>query len=148
MSERSRTVDRLTESKWMKDCKFGCKGKCVSGATSCFTLGQAIKRLAAYEDTGLEPSEISEREEMFVAYRHICGGKSPEEAQSNFEELSAYRTAEEQRNKGCDFCNGHEHYHFYAGYSQQLDVVDKFVEREIEEINFCPICGRALKGGE
>ena len=52
-----------------------------------------------------------------------------------------------ERSRGCEFCKGHERYPFYAGYSKQYDV-DKFDEREIEEINFCPNCGRELKGGE
>jgi hypothetical protein len=38
-----------------------------------------VKRLAEYEDTGLTSEEIKAHEEMFTAYRHICGGRSPEE---------------------------------------------------------------------
>ncbi len=38
-----------------------------------------VIKLAAYEDTGLTPEEINEHEEIFEAYRHVCGGKSPEE---------------------------------------------------------------------
>ena len=60
--------------------------------------------------------------------------------------LSEFEDTEEQRNEGCEFCKNHEHYSFYAGYSQQLDV-DKFDEKEIEEINFCPNCGKPLKDG-
>lgn len=40
---------------------------------------EIIIRLAAYEDTNLMPEEIAEHEEMFQAYRHVCGGKSPDE---------------------------------------------------------------------
>ena len=40
---------------------------------------KACDRLAAYEDTGLTPEEIKDHEEIFKAYRHVCGGKSPEE---------------------------------------------------------------------
>ena len=58
--------------------------------------------------------------------------------------LAEFEDAEEVKNKGCDFCNSHEHYLFYAGYSQQLDF-DKFDERETEEVNFCPVCGKPLK---
>lgn len=35
--------------------------------------------LFAYEDTGLTPEEITDHEEIFKAYRSVCGGKSPEE---------------------------------------------------------------------
>lgn len=38
-----------------------------------------IDRLAAFEDIGLMPEEIKANLEMFVAYRHVCGGHSPEE---------------------------------------------------------------------
>lgn len=61
----------------------------------------------------------------------------------------------------CDFCcyldvessNGKlksypkKDYNFYAGYSKQLDV-DKFDEYETENIDYCPKCGRKLKGDE
>lgn len=39
----------------------------------------AIDLLAHYENTGLYWHEIKDHEEMFKSYRHICGGKSPEE---------------------------------------------------------------------
>ncbi len=38
-----------------------------------------ISELYAYRNTGLTPGEIKDHEEMFAAYRHVCGGKSPEE---------------------------------------------------------------------
>lgn len=44
-------------------------------------------KLKAYEDTGLSPAEIIEHEEMFKSYRHICGGKSPEEIQAMLTKL-------------------------------------------------------------
>lgn len=37
------------------------------------------KRLFDYERTGLTPSEVADNEEMFKAYRHVCGGMPPEE---------------------------------------------------------------------
>jgi hypothetical protein len=40
---------------------------------------EIVKRLAEYEDTGLTSEEIKAHEEMFTAYRHICGGRSPKE---------------------------------------------------------------------
>lgn len=48
-------------------------------------------RLAAYEDVGLEPEEIKDHEEMFAAYRHVCGGKSPEEIVHALELMEAER---------------------------------------------------------
>lgn len=67
--------------------------------------------------------------------------------------------ADLNNNKGCKFCTisdcdidgsvtyGREedNYILYAGYSKQYDV-DKFDEFETEEIKFCPMCGRKLKG--
>ena len=61
--------------------------------------------------------------------------------------------------KHCDFCcylnfedsNGamksypKEDYIFYAGYSKQFDV-DMIDEFETENIKYCPMCGRQLKG--
>lgn len=49
------------------------------------------ENLAAYEDTGFMPEEIADHEEMFKAYRHVCGGKSPEEIKIMQEQLTAYK---------------------------------------------------------
>lgn len=35
--------------------------------------------LKAFKYTKLTPEEIKDHKEMFEAYRHVCGGKSPEE---------------------------------------------------------------------
>lgn len=61
----------------------------------------------------------------------------------------------EERSKGCEFCCYQEYpdrtlypkdgYQFYAGYWKQFDV-DEFDEYEIDNIDFCPMCGRPLKG--
>lgn len=56
---------------------------------------------------------------------------------------------------GCDFCCEHvgdefypkKGFLFHAGFWRQLDV-DVFDEYETEEINFCPVCGRDMRGGE
>lgn len=53
--------------------------------------GDVVDRLAAYEDMGLEPEEIKDHEEMFAAYRHVCGGKSPEEIVHALELMEAER---------------------------------------------------------
>lgn len=47
----------------------------------------AIEKLAAYEDTGFEPEEVKTNEEMFKAYRHVCGGRPPEEIKKALELL-------------------------------------------------------------
>jgi hypothetical protein len=45
-----------------------------------------IKRqLEQYKATGLTPEEIKDHEEMFKAYRHVCGGMSPEEVKNRIE---------------------------------------------------------------
>ena len=44
--------------------------------------GPWVDRLAAYEDTGLEPDDITANMEMFAAYRHVCGGRPPEEIEA------------------------------------------------------------------
>lgn len=38
-----------------------------------------LDKLSKYEDTGLEPEEIGTDEELFKSYRHVCGGRRPEE---------------------------------------------------------------------
>lgn len=45
-------------------------------------IEKALLELKAYRDTGLTPEEIKDHEEMFKAYRHVCGGKSPEEIET------------------------------------------------------------------
>lgn len=45
--------------------------------------------LHAYRNTRLTPEEIKDHEEMFKAYRHICGGRSPEEIKRALELLDA-----------------------------------------------------------
>lgn len=50
----------------------------------------------------------------------------------------------------CSFCQDHEGtprqgYMFYAGYAKQLKE-DEFDEHETEDINYCPLCGRKLRG--
>lgn len=40
--------------------------------------GDSVDRLAAYENTGLEPQEIKQIVELFHFYRHICGETPPD----------------------------------------------------------------------
>jgi len=46
-------------------------------------------QLNEYRHTSLTPEKIKDHEEMFKAYRHICGGKSPEEIKRALELLDA-----------------------------------------------------------
>jgi hypothetical protein len=71
------------------------------GVYSKDVLEEMVERLAEYEDTGLTPDEIIEHEEMFKAYRHVCGGKSPEE----IERLQAEnRRLKKSVDNQCDDC--------------------------------------------
>lgn len=45
-------------------------------------IPKMLYRLAEYESAGLSPAEITDHEEMFKAYRHACGGLSPEEVKT------------------------------------------------------------------
>ncbi len=42
-------------------------------------IANQLKEYQRYRDTGLTPEEITDHEEILKAYRHVCGGKSPEE---------------------------------------------------------------------
>ena len=81
-------MDRLTEQGHIyRDYEFMEDG-----------MAPYISRLAAYEDTGLTPDEVKDHEEMFKAYRHVCGGKSPEEIQQMItEQANAPLTPDELR---------------------------------------------------
>jgi hypothetical protein len=69
-------MNRLTE--WDKTHKHGQLVK-----------GDGYTRLAEYEDTGLTPEGIKDHEEIFSSYRHICGGRSPEDIKKALELLDA-----------------------------------------------------------
>jgi hypothetical protein len=73
-------MDRLT--KRIGEHVYYTKGKyeeTIPAECESWDVRTILQRLAEYEDTGLTPEEIAEHEEMFKAYRHVCGGKSPEE---------------------------------------------------------------------
>jgi hypothetical protein len=55
--------------------------------------GPVIESLAAYEDTEMSPQEVKDSLEMFKAYRHVCGGKSPEEVKAIIERNSILQKA-------------------------------------------------------
>lgn len=48
-----------------------------------------LARLENYEDTKLTPEEVKTNEEVYEAYRHVCGGKSPETIKKALELLYA-----------------------------------------------------------
>jgi hypothetical protein len=74
-------VNKNKEIDWTKKmCSWACNEK--------FKVDAELKE---YHDTGLTPEEIKEHEEMFTAYRHVCGGKSPEEIEDQERVLTAYR---------------------------------------------------------
>ena len=63
----------------------------MQGLNTHAEVDEVLNRLAAYKDIGLEPEEIKDHEEMFAAYRHVCGGKSPEEIVHALELMEAER---------------------------------------------------------
>ena len=60
--------------------------------------------------------------------------------------LTALREkAEREKAKGCEFCElTDDGYFYYAGYSKQV-AVDAFDENEVDNINYCPMCGKRLE---
>ena len=50
-------------------------------------IAKSMQKLAEYEDIGLKPEEIKTNEEIFKAYRHVCGGRPPEEIKKALELL-------------------------------------------------------------
>lgn len=68
-----------------------CKHNCCDGKNCVSWLSEKFQELQAFEDTNLTPDEITEHEEMFKAYRHVCGGKSPDEIAAMQAELAQYK---------------------------------------------------------
>lgn len=94
-------MERLTE--WGKDKKYAHYPRCFEeceglGCTKSFCEHnvQVCNRLAAYEDTGLEPEEIKANMEMFAAYRHVCGGLSPEKVEAALRRMAENDKAREE----------------------------------------------------
>ena len=57
----------------------------VQGLSDDVCVGCALYEWVGYRAIGT-PEEIADHEEMFKAYRYVCGGKSPEEVQQIFAE--------------------------------------------------------------
>lgn len=79
-------MERLTK----RDTKDGLAYTEIALNTSCIYddvkqrfhachTGFIADRLAAYEDTGLDPEQILQNEELFKAYHHVYGGRHPHE---------------------------------------------------------------------
>jgi hypothetical protein len=73
-------MERLTH--WNKE-------KCLYEAFDGDSHQLAIDVLAHYENTNLAWHEITDHEKMFKSYRHICGGRSPEDIKKALELLDA-----------------------------------------------------------
>lgn len=59
-------------------------------------IEEVYQKLQDYEDTGLTPEEIMEHEEIFKAYRNVCGGLSPalvEEVERQEKEIATLKRA-------------------------------------------------------
>ena len=128
-------MEKLTPNCSKHYCRRNVKCLHVTDRT-CLYL-RLIDSLAAYEDTNLTPAEMTDHEEMFKAYRHICGGKSPEE-------ISETIKAKEER-RPCEFCEGYGKRYgpaFRVEYFKQT-AADDGIDIDIDAL-FCPHCGRKL----
>ncbi len=76
----------LIESCGESSCLEICEDYVYNDCIDC-PVQKCMSKLAAYEDTGLEPEEVKTNEEMFKAYRHVCGGRPPEEIKKALELL-------------------------------------------------------------
>lgn len=56
-------------------------------------LKQIVNAYFDYKYAGLTPEKITEHEEMFKAYRNVCGGKSPEEISALIAERDTLKKA-------------------------------------------------------
>lgn len=77
-------MNRLTRQEYIDD-PTSIKSVYLPSYTSIYW------KLAEYEKTGLTPEEIIINEELFKAYRHVCGGKSPEEIKNIESERDYWR---------------------------------------------------------
>ena len=102
MTEKDRLTNPRSHILMNQDILHSGKEEVLwDGVYSKDVLEEMVERLAEYEDTGLTPDEIIEHEEMFKAYRHVCGGKSPEE----IERLQSENTRlKEALDNQCDDC--------------------------------------------
>jgi len=84
----------------------------LQGLNRYTEIDEIMNRLSAYEDTGFTPSDIADHEEMFKAYRHICGGLSPEEVAKKINEASALKNdIADLRNFACQLCGRYKTAH-------------------------------------
>lgn len=76
-------MNRLTDP---QQCECIGLSVCGGGCESCPADNEFYVRLCEYENalsnpdgTVMSPAEVADHEEMFKAYRHVCGGLPPEE---------------------------------------------------------------------
>ena len=101
MTEKDRLTNPRSHILMNQDILHSGKEEVLwDGVYSKDVLEEMVERLAEYEDTGLTPDEIIEHEEMFKAYRHVCGGKSPEEIERLQSENT--RLKAEPKERGAD----------------------------------------------
>ena len=102
------------------------------------------ERLKAYEDTGLEPEEVN-------SVKLALMGKPVAEVKE-FEGVPIDRIrelahADKERSEGCPCCSGMTFLSgYFCGSGREKDghVIHVYTQ-DIENFNFCPMCGRSLK---
>lgn len=102
-------------------------------ASEYIPLIDAANRLAAYEDTGLEPEEIYQ-------FRNLT-------KMIPLDRLRELAQADKERSKGCPCCSGMTFLSgYFCGSGREKDghVIHVYTQ-DIENFNFCPMCGRSLK---
>ena len=112
---------------WLNEVVFNN----VNDPKVSFTSSELIRwlmELQSYRNTGLEPSEIEHEHKMLPLAEELYNKLFDFNGKLD-EQLSAYRTAEEQRNKGCEHCND-------GVYHDVLGSPCRY--------NNCPMCGREL----
>lgn len=126
-------MERMTERVGKSIVVKGCKTIFAAAVRKGASLANAIIRLAEYEDTGTTPVEITDHEEMFAAYRHICAGLAPEQVAELKERAIPKRLVHQQLNRDgaviglCPACMG-----WWS----------------LRRNHFCPNCGQALDWSE
>ena len=114
-------MDRLT---YEKSRSVWDRGKHPSKYTSRHTFQEVVARLAAYEDTGLEPEDVTD---LMAAHGMAI------------EKLAEYRMREEKRAPKCYSPDTERCYSPYAGVGCRYMVPDGDDE-PIDRCKKCPLC--------
>lgn len=111
--------------------------------------GEPADKLAAYEDTVLEPEEIIALCEMNRRAKMVDMLRLEESTGVSVDRLRELVLKErEERSKGCSFCSGMI---FLHGDFSGIGKTDSTGHRlsmyteDTPDFNFCPMCGRPLK---